>query len=273
MPHRMRRLALGAAVQGLLAVVLVIPITAVADNTPLIVCADPNNLPFSNRSGDGFENKLARLLADGLHRPLQYVWWAQRRGFARHTLGEGQCDLWPGVATGVEGMATTQSYYRSSYVFVTRRRDPLDHLTLNDPRLASLRIGVQMVGDDAMNTPPAHALAMHHLTQNVHGYMLYGNYVDPNPPAAVVAAVARGNVDVSIVWGPLAGYWASRSGVPLRIESVTPSQDTDSLPMRYAISVGVRRDEPQLRDQLDVLISANRSTIDRILRHYHVPVE
>ena len=125
----------------------------------LVVCADPNNLPFSNRHDAGFENRVAHLLARQLQRDVRYVWWAQRRGFARHTLVDSGCDIWPGVASGMQGMASSIPYYRSTYVFVTRKAQPLEHLSLDDPRLRQLLIGVQLIGDDGTNTPPASALA------------------------------------------------------------------------------------------------------------------
>src|ERR1700730_11684449 len=237
----------------------------------LVACADPNNLPFSNQAGEGFENKLATLLADDMGAHLSYVWWAQRRGFARNTLNEGACDVWLGVASGVDRVATTRPYYRSTYVFVTRADKRLQGLTLDDPRLKSLKIGVQMVGNDAMNTPPAHSLARRGLVDNVRGYMLYGDYEKPNPPAAIVAAVARGEVDVALVWGPLAGYFASLSPVALRIEPVTPALDDSQWPMVYDISMGVRRDNLQLRGQIESILSKERPRIDAILSNYHVP--
>jgi mxaJ protein len=237
----------------------------------LVVCADPNNLPFSNRAGEGFENKLAKMLADDMGAHLSYVWWAQRRGFARNTLNEGACDVWLGVASGVDRVATTRPYYRSTYVFVTRADERLQWLTLDDPRLKSLKIGVQMVGNDAMNTPPAHSLARRGLIDNVRGYMLYGDYEKPSPPAAIVAAVARGEVDVALVWGPLAGYFASLSSVALRIEPVTPALDDSQWPMVYDISMGVRRDNLQLRGQIESILRKERPRIDALLSTYHIP--
>ena len=178
----------------------------------LTACADPNNLPFSNKSGEGFENKLARLIAHALDSDLEYVWWAQRRGYVRNTLNEDRCDFWPGVGSGLEMLATSRPYYRSTYVFVTRAGDRLSGLTLDDPRLKTLRIGVQMVGDDFSNTPPAHALASRGIVRNIRGFMIYGDYARPNPPSDIVSAVERGDVDVALVWGPLAGYFAACSG-------------------------------------------------------------
>ncbi len=236
----------------------------------LVVCADPNNLPFSNREGQGFENHLVELLARDLRAPVRYRWWAQRRGFARRLTGAEQCDLWPGVATGLHGMSTTDAYYRSTYVFVSRASGKLAGLTLDDPRLRKLRIGVQLIGDDAMNTPPAHALARRGITQNVQGFTLYGDYRRPDPPAAIVQAVAHGSIDVAIVWGPLAGFIAAQAAQPLRIEPVQPQVDA-GWPMAYAISIGVRPDEPQLLQQLNGVLRAEHASIAALLRAYHVP--
>jgi mxaJ protein len=238
----------------------------------LVVCADPNNLPFSNQSQQGFENKLVSLLAQDMGAQVSYVWWAQRRGYVRHTLNEQKCDLWPGVAKGVAMISTTRPYYRSTYVFVTRADKPLRGLTLDDERLRSLSIGVQMIGDNAMNTPPAHSLAKRGLTQNVRGYMLYGDYTKPNPPSAIIEAVAKGEIDVALAWGPLAGYFASQSSRPLRLEAVTPTTDAAQWPMTYDISVGVRRDEVELRATIDSLLTRDAPEINRLLHQYHVPM-
>jgi mxaJ protein len=237
----------------------------------LTVCADPNNMPFSNRAGEGFENRIARLVARELGMKIRYVWWAQRRGFVRNTLKDAKCDLWPGIADGVENVTTTRPYYRSTYVFVTRRRDELSGLTLDDPRLRTLSIGVQMIGNDAMNTPPAHAIARRGVIRNIRGFMVYGNYDKPNPPARIVEAVAKGEVDVAMVWGPLAGYFASRSPVPLRLEPITPALDAGVWPMTYAIAMGVRRNEPQLRERIQDILAARKPQIDAILHAFRVP--
>jgi len=237
----------------------------------LTVCADPNNLPFSNRAEAGFENKLVELVAHDLDAHVTYVWWAQRRGYARHTLAEAKCELWPGVAYGVEHIATTQPYYRSTYVFVTRGDRPLDGLTLDDARLKSLSIGVQMVGDNAMNTPPAQALAHRGLTANVRGYMLYGDYNRPNPPAAIIDAVAHGQIDAALVWGPLAGFFAHRSAVPLRLTPVTAQAGAAQWPMVYDISMGVSPDKPELKTEIEATLEKEKPAINALLRAYYVP--
>lgn len=236
----------------------------------LTVCADPNNLPFSNRAGEGFENEVAALLARQLGRHLEYVWWAQRRGFARNTLGAESCDLWPGVAQGMEGMATTRPYYASTYVFVTRADRDLGGLTLDDPRLRSLTLGVQLVGDDGMNTPPVHALGRRGIVGHLRGYMLYGDYAQPHPPAAIIEAVASGEVDVALAWGPLAGYFAARSPRPLRVEAIRPDDDA-ALPMHFAISVGIAPKASISVDQVDHLLEQDRPQLHAILDRYRVP--
>lgn len=237
----------------------------------LRVCADPNNLPFSNARGEGFENRLVELIARDLGRRVEYTWWAQRRGYVRNTLKDDRCDVWPGVATRVEMVSTTRPYYRSTYVFVSRADRGLDIASFDDPRLKSLTVGVQMIGDDASNSPPTHALARRGIVGNVRGYMLYGDYAKPNPPAAIVEAVDRGEVDVAVVWGPLAGYFARRAHAPLTLAPVAPQIDDGQWPMAYDISMGVRRDDPKLREALDAALVRHKAEIGRLLALYSVP--
>jgi mxaJ protein len=257
---------------ALLAFVLLLTSCHLVEQRHLTACADPNNLPFSNRAGQGFENKLAEMIASDLHAKLDYVWWAQRRGYVRNTLNDKKCDFWPGVASNVEMAATSRPYYRSTYVFVTRRSDKLAGLTLDDARLKRLRIGVQMVGNDASNTPPAHALATRGMIGNVRGYMLYGDYRKPNPPARILQAVENDEIDVALVWGPLAGYFAARSPVPLRLEPVTPWLADMQWPMQFDISVGVRKDNQTLLKQIDQVLARRSSDIGKLLAAYRVPV-
>jgi mxaJ protein len=239
----------------------------------LVVCADPNNLPFSNRARQGFENEIAELVARDMSAKIEYVWWAQRRGYARNTVNAKKCDIWAGVATGVEMLATTAPYYRSTYVFVTRADRPLSGLSLDDERLRHLSIGVQMIGDDATNTPPAHALARRGIVENVHGFMLYGDYRKADPPAAIVQAVASGAVDVALVWGPLAGYFAGKSATKLRLEPVTPSLDGGRMPMQFDIGMGVRKGAPELKSEIEAVLAREKPAIDATLRKYGVPLD
>jgi len=265
-----RRITVALALAGALSLCATSSIAA--PQRTLTVCADPNNLPFSNKAQQGFENRIMSLIARELGARIEYVWWAQRRGYVRNTLSESRCDVWPGVAVGVDRVVTTHPYYRSTYVFVTRKEQPLSGLSLDDARLRDLSIGVQMVGNDAMNTPPAHAVARRGMIDNVRGFMLYGDYTRPNPPAAIVDAVASEKVDVAMVWGPLAGYFASRSTVPLRLEPVTPASDGPQWPMTYAIGMGTKRENEALREQIDAILNRRKSSIEAILREYHVPL-
>jgi len=238
----------------------------------LRVCADPNNLPFSNDRGEGFENKLAELVAKDLGAKVEYTWWAQRRGFVRNTINEGRCDIWPGVASSLGMLGTTRPYYRSTYVFVTRADRDLDIRSFDDPRLKTATIGVQMVGDDASNTPPTHALSRRGIVGNVRGYMLYGDYKEANPPAAIVQAVDRGDIDIAIVWGPLAGYFAAQGQHPLRVTPVQPCLDGPQWPMVFDVSMGVRKDDAELRARLEQVLERRRPEIAALLASYHVPL-
>ena len=242
----------------------------IADARELRVCADPNNLPFSNERGEGFENKIAELIADELGVTLSYTWWAQRRGFIRNTLNTGSCDLVTGTTNGIEMLRTTLPYYRSGYAFVTRQDGPKIS-SLDDPILHNLRIGIQLVGEDGANPPPSEALARRGIVDNVRGYLVYGDYRERNPAAAIMDAVAKGEIDVAIVWGPVAGYFAGRESVPLKVALVTPQNDGPRLPMVFDINMGVRKDDPTLRDELNAALSKLRPKIDAVLANYGVP--
>jgi mxaJ protein len=237
----------------------------------LRVCADPNNLPFSDSSGAGFENRIASLIASDLGRRVEYTWWAQRRGFVRNTLRSGLCDVVIGIPTSYDLLAPTRPYYRSTYVFVTRKDRNLHITSFDDPQLEKLRIGVQIIGDDYSNTPPAHALARRGITKNVRGYTVIGDYSKPHPPSSIMTAVERGDVDVAVVWGPLAGYFAAHDGTPLELTPVSPQIDTPFLPFVFDISLGVRREDSVFRRRLDSVLVNRRPQIDSILRDYGVP--
>lgn len=236
---------------------------------PLRVCADPNNLPYSNARHEGFEDKLARLVARELGRKVEYYYWAQRRGFVRNTLKAGHCDIIMGTSADIELVLTTKPYYRSTYTFVSRQSAP-DIRSLDDPRLREVTVGVQLIGDDFSNTPPAAGLTRRGIVRNVRGYTVYGDYREPNPPSRIVKAVEKGEVDVALVWGPLAGYFAKRSPVPLRVVPLSPAND-GPVPYTFAIAMGVRRSDKAFRDSLDEVIVRRRAEIDRLLADYGVP--
>jgi mxaJ protein len=235
----------------------------------LRVCADPNNMPFSNERGEGFENRIVDTIAKDLGARVEYTWWAQRRGFFRSTLKAGLCDLVAGVPSSFELAQTTSPYYRSTYVFVYRKGGGVDVHSFDDPALKNLKIGVQMIGDDFANTPPAHALTNRHIT-NVRGYMVYGDYSKPSPSANIIDAVERKEVDVAVVWGPLAGYFAKRHA-GLEVVPVSPQIDLPFLPFVYDISMGVRRGDNRFRDEIEGAIERHRAEIEKILDEYGVP--
>jgi mxaJ protein len=251
-------------------IVVFVPFLRADNERVLRIAADPNNLPFSNDRLEGFENRIGELIADELGARVEWVWHAQRRGFFRETLKENNADVVLGVPEHFDLVLTTRPYYRSTYVFVTRADEQLDVQSLDDPQLRRLKIGVQMIGNDGMNTPPAHALANRGIIDNVIGYTVYGDYAQQNPPARVVDAVAEGEVPIAIVWGPLAGYFAKRESVPLTLRPVQPERD-GAFPFTFAIAAGVRKGNTDLRDEINRVLESKRAEIEKILDEYNLP--
>lgn len=236
------------------------------------VCADPNNLPFSNQKQEGFENKIADLLAHALDSHVTYTWWPQRRGFIRNTLSAGQCDVVMGVPAGYDPVLTTQPYYRSTYVFVYPKDAGYQLTSLDDPLLHRLRIGVHLIGDDYTNSPPAHALSARGIVDKVVGYSVFGDYAEDSPPGKIIKAVAAKEIDIAIVWGPIAGYFAQKQDIPLVLVPVSPATDSSRLPFVYSISMGVRRKDKDLKLKLDELLKSKAPEIRKILEGYGVPL-
>lgn len=245
---------------------------AAAESQALRVCADPNNLPFSNSAGEGFENKLAEMAARKLGKSVAYTWWAQRRGFIRHTLKAGDCDVVMGVPAHYDLVETTKPYYRSTYVFVTQTDRHLQLAAIDDPQLRRLTIGVHLIGDDGNNTPPAHALGQQGIVDNVRGYMIYGDYRQPDPPARLIEAVEHGVIDVAAAWGPLAGYVAQHSSVPLTVTPIMASERFAPQQFQFDIAMGVRKGDHALRDQLNEFLAQNAAEITALLTSYGVPL-
>lgn len=237
----------------------------------LRVCADPNNLPFSNARGQGFENRLAAMIAEDLGAKLEYTWWSQRRGFVRNTLNAGTCDVIMGVPTGFDMVLRSAPYYRSTYVFVTRPDFGPAIRSFDDPRLKSASIGVQMIGDDGVNSPPAMALSRRGIVENVRGYMVYGNYADSMPLAPIMDAVSHRDVDVAVVWGPLAGFYVARTHAALRLTPVTPQIELPFLPFVFDIAMGVRRRDTTLRNELNDVLARRAVNVERLLDEYGIP--
>jgi quinoprotein dehydrogenase-associated probable ABC transporter substrate-binding protein len=243
-----------------------------AARSALRVCSDPNNLPFSNERGEGFENRIASLVATELHVPVTYTWWAQRRGFIRNTLRADRCDVVMGIPSGDEMVLTTRPYYHSTYVFIWRKDRHYDIRSFDDPRLKKLKVGVHVIGDDYNALPPGLALARRGIVKNVVGYSIYGDYSKPSPPSDLVRAVADGKVDVAIAWGPLAGYYATRQRVPLELVPVSPRAAMPGMPFDYSIAMGVRRGDSTLARKLDEIIARRHDDMERILRSYGTPL-
>jgi quinoprotein dehydrogenase-associated probable ABC transporter substrate-binding protein len=240
---------------------------------PLRVCADPNNLPFSDERGDGFENKIAALVARELRRPLEYYWLPQRRGFIRNSLNAQRCDVVIGVPAQYGPLQPTKSYYRSSYVFVSRRNRHLRIDSFDATPLKTLTIGIQVAGDDYNNPPAAQELASRHLVQNVRGFPIYGDYFRPDPQREIVDAVADGRIDVAIVWGPLAGYYAKREAMPIEVRPIVSASKTPASRFAFDIAMGVRHGDTTLRAALDTVITQRGDAIRQILRAYGVPLQ
>jgi mxaJ protein len=235
----------------------------------LRVCNDPDNMPFSNQKEEGFENKIAQLIAKDWDSKLEYVWYPTRRGYFR-ILNGMYCDLIIQAPGGLDMAGTTRPYYRSGYVFLTRQDSKLaDIRSLADPRLKQARIGVTLLPSDEQG-PPTMALSHYGVVGNLHGY--HGWYNDDDRPEDIVNAVANDSVDVAIVWGPLAGFFAKRSKVPLKI---TPLGERDSLadvPFRYNIAMAVRRSDKELRDSLERTLTEKAPEIQAILKEYGIPM-
>jgi mxaJ protein len=236
----------------------------------LRICSDPNNLPFSNRAGQGFEDKIARLVAHDLRAVPAYTYALENVKFLKHTLLARKCDVVMGVSPGVDAVETTRPYYTSTYVFVSRARDRLDLASLTDPRLRKLKIGVHLIGDGS--TPPTLALGEEGIVDNVRGFMIQNDFDKPNPPARLIEAVEKKDVDVAAVWGPLGGYFAKNSPVPLGVAPMTGTDRFAPLRFRFAIAIGVREGDHALRDKLDAALARKAVTIRDILKAYGVPL-
>jgi quinoprotein dehydrogenase-associated probable ABC transporter substrate-binding protein len=237
-----------------------------ANMPELRVCADPANLPYSQRDESGFENRIARLVAADLGMRLAYFWQEQTRGFVRKTMGAGECDLFVGVPAGFDRVLRTRPYYRSTYVAVTRRGTP-PFAGFAPAALRARRFGVQLIGNDLAASPPGYALAEGGALDNVTGFLVYG---DGPAGKRMVDAVAAGSIDVALVWGPQAGWFARRAKVPLEVAPVQAPPGS-KMPFEFAIAMGVRKGDTALRDRLDEVLVRRRADIEAILDEYAVP--
>lgn len=260
-----------SASRALISLTLLLAASVAFAATPeLRVCADPNNMPFSNARGQGFENKLAELVARDLGMHVAYTWQAQRERFFRKTLNAGVCDVVMSVPAKFEEAWPTHPYYRSTYVFISARDRHLRMKSFDDPRLKKLRIGVHIVGYD--NLPPAEALISRGMVRNVVGYSIFGHLFQDNPSAELINAVLQKDIDVAVAWGPLAGYFAKISAVPLDVTPVCAGKADAGVPFQFSIAMGVRRGDVALRNKLNRIIERREESIRALLRSYGVPL-
>jgi quinoprotein dehydrogenase-associated probable ABC transporter substrate-binding protein len=235
------------------------------DPKVLRVCADPNNLPFSNEKGEGFENKIMELMAAKLDKKLAYVWYPQATGFVRNTLGSRRCDVIPGFPQGDELAQVTNPYYRTAYALVIKPGTGLDDLdSLGDPRLREKRIGI------VAGTPPATYLAVNGLMQRAKPYPLVVDTRVDSVAQAMMRDLASGEIDVGVLWGPMAGYYAKQANPPLHVALLL--KDAGGPQLAFRIAMGVRPADQNWKRQLNKLIADNRLDINRVLLGFGVPL-
>jgi mxaJ protein len=236
----------------------------VAWAAPLRICADPQDMPFSNRAAEGFDNRIAALLAHDLHRVPVFVFARSRRGFLREQFNKGACDVLMGVPAGMKGIATTRPYYRSTYVFVTPAREHLQIASFDDPRLNGRRIGLQVLEEDF--SPPSLPLIRNGHAAQLVGFESYGG------EAAIIRAVARGGVGAAVVWGPIAGYYSAVLHLPVTLTPVSPAVDRSGVPFAYSLTIGVHKNDTQVLHALNASLARLQPRIDALLSASHVPV-
>ncbi len=241
--------------------------TASGDQSePIRVCADPDNLPYSNTDLKGFENKIAEVVGQELGASLSYFWWPAQRGLIRHTLQVDQCDVFISIPKGFDPVLWTKPYYRSSYVLAYRSDRKLGLRSLDDEALKRLRIGVHV------NTPPFDALANRGLAENIVNYRLFFDPEDPDPakrPDKVLEDVLSGAIDVAVAWGPTVGYFIKRHPSALEVVSL---DDDAKVPMSFEFSMGVRKGNRELKARLEGVLDKRERDIRKILEDYGVPL-
>jgi mxaJ protein len=243
------------------------------DEKEFRVCADPENMPYSNQKGEGFENKIAELLAKDLGKELTYEFWLDRQGFLRNTINAQRCDVIMGMGSDVDNLRTSKPYYRSGYVFVYRKSSNYNIKDWDSPDLRKGIIGI--VGE----SPPTIPLRDHDLMGNAHPYRIQR---DLNfPPSLMIDDLVAGKNDIAIIWGPIGGYFAKQSKEPLVVvpipefKSERNSFDTQKGKSEFNISVAVRKKDKDRMEMIQGALDRNQSKIMKILDDYgipHVPV-
>ena len=256
--------AVGACACALVAAQALSVVPAFAQSPTLRVCGDPDNLPFSNERLEGFENRIAAVVAAELGATPVYAWWPHQRGLVRNTIDAGTCDVIFGIPEGLDFVLWTRPYYRSSYVMAYRSDRGYDLRSLDAPELQRLRIGVHI------NTPPEESLARRGLLDNISTYSLFFDpRGDRDRPRKLLDDLVAGAVDVAVAWGPLAGYAAATSNAPL---DLVPLEDEPGVPLSFDISMGVARGDDELKSRLETAIARRQTDILAILEEYGVPL-
>ncbi|WP_245302135.1 substrate-binding domain-containing protein [Bradyrhizobium sp. LTSP885] len=235
------------------------------DPKVLRVCADPRNLPFSNDKGEGFENKLGELFAEKLQKKLDYMYFPQATGFVRMTLGSHRCDVIMGFPQGDDLVQGTNPYYRTAYALVTKQGSGLDEVTtLEDERLKGKHIGI------VAGTPPATNMAIAGLMANAKPYPLMIDTRYDSSAEAMITDLTKGEIDVAVLWGPMAGFYAKKSNPPLHVTPLV--KETTGPKLVYRIGMGVRGADQNWKRQLNRLIQENQPAINKILLDFGVPL-
>ena len=228
-------------------------------------CGDPRNLPFSNEKGEGFENKLAELFAAKLGKKLGYTYFPQATGFVRNTLGSHRCDVIMGFPQGSDLVQVTVPYYRTTYALVSKPGSGFEGVNaLDDPKLKEKRIGV------VAGTPPSTNMAINGLMAHAKPYPLTIDTRVDSSAQAMIDDIARGDIDCGILWGPMAGYFASRTNPALIVAPLL--KETMGPPLIYRIGMAVRPSDQEFKRTLNKLIAENQMEINKLLLSYDVPL-
>ena len=232
----------------------------------LRICADPGNMPLSNNKGEGYENKIAAVLAAALGTTVEnYYRPGIERGLTRSTLDAEQCDVMIDMPPDSDDVVTTGALYRTTYVLAYRNDRHYDFKSLDDPRLRKLKIGVY-------ETSAIRAALAEHGVGDVQIHYLSHNadLVAENQPSYQVQQVIDGQLDVAAVWGPLAGYYVTMQHAPLTLQPANTLDNTTRL--EFDMAIAVRRNDRELAHRLDVAMREQKDAIGKILSDYGVPL-
>ena len=229
------------------------------------VCADPHNMPFSTDKGEGFENKLAELFANKLGKGIAYAWYPQATGFVRNTLAAHRCDVIMGAPQGDDMVQVTNPYYRTAYALVFKQGQGLEGVdTLEDPRLKGKRIGI------VAGTPPGNNMATNGLMANAKPYPLVVDTRVDSSAEAMMRDLVAGDIDVGVLWGPMAGYYAQQARSPMTVVPLV--KETTGPRLAYRIAMGVRFADQDWKRLLNRMIADNQPAINKLLLSYGVPL-